>query len=96
MSLLGTMTRDVDEVTGVVPRRDRIDGSLVRLGSEDVLGPVALGDERGELLRPQLPDVPRHLLGVGQREAEAAPSEQREQLPVVMQCRIDVDRDAHS
>ena len=75
--------------------RDRLDRARVRRRRRARARAGGSRDERGDLLAPQLDDVPRDLLVVGERDAEAPPRKQREQVPVVVQCRVDVDRDAH-
>ena len=52
--------------------RDRLDRARVRRGAEHVLGAVALGHQRGDLLAAQLDDVPRDLLVVGERRRRSA------------------------
>ncbi len=72
-----------------------LDRGQVRLGAEHVLAAVALGHERRHLLATQLDDVPGDLLVVVQHDSEAPLGKQREEIPVVVQCRVDVDRDPH-
>ena len=65
------------------------------LGGEDLLVAVGLGDRGADLLGLEQLDLPHRLLGVGQRDAEAALRDGLELVPVVVQRRVDVDGDAH-
>ena len=74
---------------------DRLDGARVGLGAEDLRLGVGLLDGGRELLGLEAVDLPHDLLRVGDRDAEAALGDLLEQVPVVVQGRVDVDGDAH-
>ena len=54
-----------------------------------------LGDAHVDLLGPQPRDRPGELGVVRQVDAETALGDRRQLVPVVVERRIDVDRDAH-
>ena len=56
---------------------------------------VALLDDRRELLGLEPVDLPHDLVGVGDRDAEAAVGDLLQLVPVVVEGRVDVDGDAH-
>ncbi len=76
-------------------RADRLDGARIGLGGEDLRLGVGLPHRGGELLGLEAVDLPYDLLRVRDRHAEAALGHLLEQVPVVVQGRVDVDRDAH-
>src|SRR3954470_15507048 len=89
------MAGDVDEVARLGPAVDGLDGARVGAAGEDHLVAVGLLDAAGQLLVPQARDPPGQLLLVRQLDPEAAAGGGREDVPVVVEGRIDVDGDAH-
>jgi hypothetical protein len=94
VGLLGAVARDVDPVACGAPVADRLDGVRIRLGAEDVLLGVGLPDALDELIAIERGDAPVALLGVGKLHSEALLGDAIEQVPVVVERRIDVDGDA--
>ncbi len=72
-----------------------LDCARVRRRAEHVHGGVALGRQRGDLLGAEPVDVVGDLVLVGERHAEPLARELGEDLPVVVERRVDVDGDAH-
>ena len=91
----GAVRGDLDEVAGLVPAPDGLDRAGVGLGGEHAVVGVGLRDDGPHLLGPQQRDRPGDLLLVRERDAEPAPAGVGELVPVVVQRRVDVDRDPH-
>ena len=86
---------DVHEVALLVPAAHRLHRARVGRAGEDPLVGVALLDAELELVGAQTGDAPRELLVVGQLDAEASHRDLREHVPVVVERRVDVDRNPH-
>ena len=77
-------------------RVDRLDRARVRLGGEHVLGAVGLLHAGLELLGLERGRSPTCTgVSYGQLDAEAAPGDLGQLVPVRVQRRVDVDREAH-
>ena len=92
---LAAVARDVDEVTLGVPAVDRLDGAgygrPARIAARS--GSRRCTSRSCSSAQPR--DPPGELLLVGQLDAEASLAGVREDVPVVVEGRVDVDRDAH-
>ena len=78
-----------------VPAVDDLDRARVGHGGEDHRLAVGLGDADGELVLPQAGDPVGRLDLVGQRDAEAPAGGVGEDVPVVVEGRVDVEGDPH-
>jgi len=92
---LGAMAEDVNRVPRGIPAVDDLDRVPVGARAGDRLIGVRVLDAHAQLLFAETAAGPRDLLLVGQLDAEAALGRGREQRPVMVQGRIDVDGDAH-
>ena len=90
-----TVARDVDEVAGGVPGVDDPDGVVVRDAGRDHLWLVGVDDARVRLLWLKARDPPRRLTLIRQLDAVQLLCRGPELVPVVVQRRVDVDRDTH-
>ncbi len=77
------------------PAAHGLDRTRIWDAREDQLVAMALLDTELELVGAQASDAPRELLVVGQLDAETTPGDLRENIPVVVQRRVDVDSDTH-
>ena len=89
------VARDVDEVAVGVPAVDDLDRARVGHAREDDRLAVGLGDADGELVLAQAGDPVGRLDLVGQRDAEAPAGGLGEDVPVVVEGRVDVEGDPH-
>src|SRR3954452_5675226 len=85
------MAGDVDPVPALVPRPHRLDRTRIRLGTGDVLVRVGLHDGFAQDLLWDLREPPGGLLVVFEVHAVALANDRAEEIPVVMESRIDVD-----
>src|SRR4051812_366917 len=91
----GAVRGDLDEVALLVPAGDRLHRAGVGLGGEHVLGAVGLLHARAQLLGGEPVDRPRLLPRVGQIDSVPALGDLGELVPIRVQRRVDVDREAH-
>ncbi len=88
------VTRHVDPVAALVPSAHGLDGTLVGHSGGDVLVGMRLLDAVDHGVALERSDAPLVLLLVGQLDAVALSHDALEQVPVVVQGRVDIERDS--